>query len=46
MCHYDGKHKGFLRGAGTTLFPVCGGGYANEHVLTFVDPFTKKKKKE
>ena len=36
-CHYKGKQEGFLKGDGTVLHPVCGGGYANLHVLKFVE---------
>jgi len=45
-CHYKGKWEGFLKGDRTVLHPVCGGGYANLHVLKFTEPYTKKKKKK
>ena len=42
VSHYKGKLEGFLKDDGTVLYPVCGGGYANVHVLKFIE--LKKKK--
>ena len=33
-----------MKDDGTVLYPVCGGGYANVHVLKFIELYTKKKK--
>ena len=42
VCHYKGKLEGFLKDDGTVLYPVCGGGYANVHVLKFIELDIKK----
>ena len=42
MCLYKGKHKGFLWGNETVLYPVGSGDYTNLHRLNFTDLYTKK----
>lgn len=45
MCHYKGKHKGFLKGHEMVVHPVCGDGYANSHMQKFIELYTYKKRK-
>lgn len=42
--HYTRIAPGSFGGAGngSVLYPNCGGGYVNLHVLTFIELFTKK----